>query len=286
MDGDHDLPSGIMRRAVNISKNWKHVLIACLISPTVEAQVDGFNKGAGNVDVVVSFSYEKGLGYCLADGNVAIKRNTIAATLFAAGGLTEDLDLQLNIPFISNSTESDFQDVQAFLKWLPMKTAMGNGKLAMGPALGYSVPVTDYQTEGVNAIGQEATSIIPMGVMQYSRNNGYFTSLVGGYIVASEPTPDALVGTLRFGHFNTVHYWELYLQGQRADGGKNYRGTGDLAPTSFKELGVDFLKVGGKYYKPIGSRIGLVAEASYVLSGRNVDQAVMGALSVVIHFRE
>ena len=266
-----------------IAKHWKHVFLACLIPPVAEAQVDGFNKGAGHVDVVASFSYEKGLGYYLADGTVPIKRSRIAATLFAAGGITGDLDLQVSIPYIANSTEADLQDASAFLKWLPVKTALATGKLTLGPALGYSLPITQYQTEGVDAIGQRATGIIPMGVVQYTAGNGCFASLVGGHVLASDPTPDALIGTLRFGHFDATHYWEIHLQGQKADGGKNYRGTGELAPMSFTELGVDHVRVGGKYYKPISPRIGAVAEAGYVLSGRNVDQAVLGALSVVVH---
>lgn len=268
-----------------LARHWTPVLIACLLSPSAVAQVDGFNKGAGHVDIVGSFSYEKGLGYYLAEGKAAIQRSRNTANLFAAGGITEDLDLQLSIPYIWNSTESDFQDASAYLKWLPVKPVIGNGELALGPALGYSLPLTDYQTEGVDAIGQHATGIVPMGVVQYTWNNGIFASLVGGHVFASDPTPDALIGTLRFGHFNSTHFWELYLQGQKADGGKNYRGTGDLAPTSFTQLGVDFLKVGGKYYLPISSRIGAVAEAGYTLSGRNVDQAVLGALSIVVHLK-
>jgi hypothetical protein len=54
---------------------------------------------------------------------------------------------------------------------------------------------------------------------------------------------------------------------------------------SFTQLGVDFVKAGGKYYKPIGTRFGVVGEASYVLSGRNVDQAVLVAGSFIVHFR-
>ncbi len=269
-----------------IVKHWKHTLIACLLAPAAEAQVDGFNKGAGNIDVVASISYERGLGYYLSEGNAGIKRSRIAATLFAAGGLTEDLDLQVSIPYISNSTEADLQDASAFLKWLPLKTAMAKGKLALGPALGYSIPVTNYQTEGVNAIGQDATCVIPMGVVQYTWDAGCFVSLVGGEVFASDPTPDALIGTLRFGHFNATHYWELYVQGQQADGGRNYRGMGELAPMSFRQLGVDFVKAGGKYYRPIGKRFGVVGEASYVLSGRNVDQAVLVAGSFIVHSRK
>ncbi|MGV9013219.1 MAG: hypothetical protein ACOH13_11545 [Flavobacteriales bacterium] len=267
------------------SNNWKYALIAYSLSGVVQAQVDGFNKGGGNMDVVASFSYEKGSAYYLAEGTAAIKRSRIAATLFAVRGFTEDLDLQLSIPFISNSTESAFQDASAFLKWLPIKTSVGNGKFTLGPALGYSVPLTGYQTEGVNAIGQHATSVIPMGVVQYTWNAGFFVSLVGGEVFASDPTPDALIGTLRCGHFNATHYWELYVQGQKADGGKNYRGIGELAPMSFTQLGVDFLKAGGKYYRPIGKRFGIVGEVSYVLSGRNVDQAVLLAGSFILHFR-
>ncbi len=267
-----------------ITKNWKHALIACLLSPAAEAQVDGFNKGAGNIDAVASITYEKGLGYYLDDGTAAIKRYRATSALFAVGGITKDLDLQVSIPFITNSTESDLQDASAFLKWLPLKSALGKGTVTFGPAIGYGLPLADYQTEGVNAIGQLATGVIPMGVLQYTCDPGWFSSLVGGEIVASDPTPDALIGTLRFGHFNATHYWEVYLQGQKADGGKNYRGTADLAPNSFKELGVDFVKAGGKYYKPIGTRFGVVGEVNYVVSGRNVDQAVLVAGSFIVHF--
>jgi hypothetical protein len=273
-----------MRMKIHLPNKSIYAILAFLFSPAAFAQVDGFNKGAGNVDVVASFSYEKGSAYYLAEGTAAIKRSRTAATLFAAGGITDDLDLQLSIPFISNSTEAGFQDASAFLKWLPVKTALGKGKLTFGAALGYSLPLTDYQTEGVNAIGQHATSVIPMGVVQYTWDAGCFVSLVGGEVFASDPTPDALIGTLRFGHFNATHYWELYVQGQQADGGKNYRGTGELAPMSFTQLGVDFVKAGGKYYKPIGTRFGVVGEASYVLSGRNVDQAVLVAGSFIVKF--
>ncbi len=81
-------------------------------------------------------------------------------------------------------------------------------------------------------------------------------------------------------------YWEAYVQAQEAYGGKDYLGVGDQAPSTFKELGVSFVKAGGKYYQPIGERFGWVVEANYVLAGRNVDQSVMAAGSFIMHFRK
>jgi len=261
------------------------ILFTVLAVPVV-AQVDGFNKGKGNMDLVASVSYEQGLAYFLADGTAAIKRARIAGTLFAARGLTEDLDIQVSIPFISLSGNAAFQDAQLFVKWLPLKRPVGNGRITFGVALGGSMPLTDYQTEGLAAIGQQAKSIIPMGVLQYTAGSGWFTSLVGGQQIVQAATPDALIGTYRLGHASADHYVEGYVQAQRAYGGKDYRGVGDKAPTTFKELGGSFLKVGGKYYKPIGSRFGLVGELSYVLAGRNVDKAVMVAGAFIVHFRK
>ncbi|MBP6310643.1 MAG: hypothetical protein KA408_00115 [Flavobacteriales bacterium] len=253
---------------------------------SVHAQVDGFNKGKGNMDLVASLSYEQGLNYFLADGTANIKRNRIALSLFAARGLTDDLDVQLSIPFISTTGTSSFQDAQLFLKWLPVKAAVGNGKITFGAAIGGSTPMLDYETETGSAIGQQASSLTPMGVLQYMSGSGWFTSIVAGQQVVSAPTPDALTGTFRLGHASDKHYVEAYVEAQEAYGGKNYLGQGDLAPSSFKELGVSFLRVGAKYYKPIGSRSGIVAGASYVVSGRNVDQMVMVAGSYILHFRK
>ena len=261
-------------------------VILALATCATNAQVDGFNKGKGNMDLVLSANYEQGLGYFLADGPIALKRTRISAAFFAAFGITEDLDVQFSLPFINVQNVSGLQDAQLFLKWLPLKAPLGNGKLSFGAALGGSTPVSDYGTEGISAIGQQAKSIIPMGVLQYTAGSGWFTSLVGGQQIVQAPTPDALIGTYRLGHFGAKHFAEAYVQAQRAYGGKDYRGTGDQAPTTFKELGVDLLRVGGKYYKPVGKRVGLVGEVSYVLAGRNVDQALLIAGAFILHFRK
>jgi hypothetical protein len=88
---------------------------------SVHAQVDGFNKGKGNMDLVASLSYEQGLNYFLADGTANIKRNRIALSLFAARGLTDDLDVQLSIPFISTTGTSQFSGCSALLKMVTCK---------------------------------------------------------------------------------------------------------------------------------------------------------------------
>ena len=140
----------------------------------------------------------------------------IALSLFAARGLTDDLDLQLSIPFISTTGTSSFQDAQLFMKWLPLKTAVGNGKITFGAAIGGSVPMVKYETETGNSIGQQASSITPMGVLQYTSGSGWFTSIVGGQQMVSAPTPDALIGTFRLGHASEKHYVEAYMDVQEA----------------------------------------------------------------------
>lgn len=250
------------------------------------AQVDGFNKGKGNMDLVLSLGYEQGLDYYLAEGTAGLSRYRASASFFAARGITDKLDVQLSLPFILSNGTSGLQDGQLFVKWLPVKARMGKGTFTFGAALGGSMPLTEYPTEGLGAIGQQASSIVPMGVLQYRTDGGTFVSLVGGQMAVGAPTPDAYIGTLRLGRATGTYFGELYLQAQQAMGGKDYRGTGDKAPATFKELGVDFLRAGVKYYKPFGNRYGWVVEAAYNLAGRNVDQSVLGAGSFIVHFRK
>ena len=103
----------------------KVFLATALLGPTaLSAQVDGFNKGKGNMDLVGSLSYEQGLAYYLAEGTAAISRYRAAVSVFAARGLTDDLDVQLNLPFIASNGASGLQDGQLFIKWLPLKRPM------------------------------------------------------------------------------------------------------------------------------------------------------------------
>lgn len=249
------------------------------------AQIDGWSKGKGNMDVVASLSWNQGLGYYLAGGNTAaIQRYRASVGLFAARGLTRDLDLQVSIPFVMSNTEGGLQDAQAFLKWLPLHAHIGEGILSGGAAMGYSLPMSDYATEGLGAIGQQATSVIPMGAVQYRWNTGLFTSLVGGLTLRDDPVPSNTHFTFRLGKATADNYWEAYFQWQQADGGKDYRGTGDRAPSTFRELGVDFTRLGGKWFFPMSDRVGLVADVNYTLTGRNIDQAVMVAGSIVWRF--
>lgn len=285
--GTQRVPCATMRHNTPAFTTGRAIcLLAIAASTPSHAQVDGFNKGKGNMDLVGSLGYEQGLGYFLAEGSIPLKRVRLSVGLFAARGITDDFDVQLSIPFISTSGTSGVQDGQIFLKWLPVKARTGKGKITFGPAIGGSAPLTDYQTEGLGAIGQQATSLIPMGVLQYTHDNGWFFSVVGGQVVTEAPTPDALIGTLRVGRAWGKAYWEVYAQGQEAYGGKDYLGVGEQAPSTFRELGVDYLKAGGKYYRRLGERFGWVGELGYVLSGRNVDQGLLLAGGFVVHFRK
>lgn len=267
----------------------KHLLLILLLFPCAMrsyAQVDGFNKGKGNMDLVFSLGYEQGLGYYLAEGNAGLSRYRASASFFAARGITDRLDVQLSLPFIASNGASGLQDGQLFVKWLPVRARLGKGELSAGAALGGSTPLSDYQTEGLGAIGQQATSGMGLGVVQYRWDGGTFISLVAGQSAVSAPTPDATIGTLRLGRATSTYYGEFYLQYQESHGGKDYLGVGELAPSTFKELGVDFLRAGAKYYKPFGTRYGWVVETAYNLMGRNVDQSVLLAGSVIMHFRK
>jgi hypothetical protein len=266
-----------------IQRSLLFVLPGLLCAHSAGAQVDGFNKGKGNMDLVLSLGYEQGLSYYLASGTADVQRSLASVSLFAARGLTKELDVQLSVPYVSWGGLSTIQDGQAFVKWLPLSARCAKGTLTAGAAAGGSMPLSEYPTGGY---GVRASTFLPMGVVQYRWDEGTFVSLIGGHAFAEGRSPDAVVGTLRAGRATAAYYGEVYLQVQETSGGRDLRLGDEGALSASNDLAIDFVRLGAKYYHPFGKRFGWVIGAAYNLAGRNVDRSVMGAGSFIVHFRK
>ena len=244
------------------------------------AQLDGWNKGKGVLDLAFSASYQKALAYYNADGEFPIERTRNAASLFAAYGITRNLDVSVGIPFVRSGNVAGLQDAQLFLKWLPVK----KGGFTAGAGVGVSTPMTNYGTEGINAIGQQAIAFPAVGILHYKWSSGLFASAVGGYIHKLEPVPSQWPLIVRIGLARTAWYGEVYLDKLTATSGGDYRGTGDLAVASFRQIGVSYTRVGAKYYKPFAKRWGAALDVNYAIAGRNADRELGVSLSLVRKF--
>ena len=246
-----------------------------------QGRVDGFFKQQGNLDVALGVSYEANPNYFAGTEKIHLTRNITSYNSYVAYGITNRLDVNLSLPYINvNGAEKDFQDWSVFLKYELGNFSIGNTKVKAGLAAGYSSNITDYQTEGGNAIGQQPQMIDVRPLFHFSFNKGFFATIQGGYSYKFDPVPSSIPFAMKFGVAKSKFYADIWYDFQHGIGGLDYRGT--PAPASFRELGVSYHKIGGTIYKPFGKNFGAFVGLAYVLSGRNVSQGIGGNIGIVI----
>jgi len=256
--------------------NSKLTLILVLSIVTVnsfsQGRVDGFFKGKGNTEIVLGGGAEIDKRYFAGNDKISLSRTIYNANIYIAAGLFNKLDLYLSAPYVSINKVGSVQDGSAFLKMEALHKKLSNGELSISMALGFSGNLANYQTEGLSAIGQQAKVLDIRPVVHYFSKNGWFGTLQFAYGFKSDPVPDCINGSLKMGRATSKLYFDVWYDHQTCLGGLDYRGT--PAPSTFKELRVDYHKLGATIYSPIFERLGVFAGTSYVITGRNIGQGI------------
>ncbi|MEX2484714.1 MAG: hypothetical protein WED10_09145 [Brumimicrobium sp.] len=234
-----------------------------------QGRVDGFYKGKGNIEVALGGGSEFASHYFAGTNKIGLSRTILNTSLTIGTGLLDRLDLYMNIPYVSIGEVSSVQDGSVFLKLLIAEKKLSKGDLSFSLAGGYSSNLADYQTGGINAIGQRA-KVIDIRPLVHYKFGSWFTTLQFAYNYKFDPVPNATNGSFKVGKATAKYYFDIWYEHQYAFGGFDYQGT--PAPPSFRELGVSYHKVGGTYYVPMGKRFGFYTGLAYVLSGRNIGQ--------------
>jgi len=255
------------------------LLFSCSLAFS-QGRVDGFYKGKGNVEVVAGGGVEFADKYFAGTNKIDLSRTIYNANLFIAAGLFDRLDLYLAAPYVAINTVKSIQDGSAYLKFKAYEKQLEKGKLSISLASGISTNLANYQTEGLNAIGQRATVIDARPVIHYFANNGWFGTFQAAYNHKHQPVPDAINSALKIGKATAKHYFDVWYDFQMSDGGLDYRGI--PAPSTFRVLGVDYHKVGATYYTPLFQRLGFYIGTSYVITGRNIGQGIGANLGFVL----
>lgn len=255
-----------------------------IISSPIVAQglLDGYMKGKGNTDVALSASLESGSKFFIKDGTTNISRTISSINLFAAHGITENLDVVASLPYISNDgKESGLQDASLFLRLQLIEVMIKGVKARFMLGGGYQLPVTEYKTENSFAIGQQGESKEIRGIVQLEKGS-FFLMLKGGYSFRNNPNTDALPLVAKVGIAKEKYYVDLFVDYLGANGGGNYLPKEERGP--FQELGVSFLRIGGNFYKPFTPRIGGVIGTACTIDGRNIGQTLRISLGAVVKF--
>lgn len=265
----------------------KKILILLLLISNFclsQGKIDGFYKGKNNGSVVLGLGFEDTKNYFAGTERTDISRSLFYTSIFGAYGITDNLDINLSLPYLVSDDNANFQDVAVLLKYRLIQQSSSKGSLELSVATGISTNVVDYQINGLNAIGQQATIIETKGMFHYKWNSGWFVTGQSGFSFKFEETPSSLPATLKVGKATSNWYYDFYYDFQYSFGGIDYLGT--PRPQNFKEFGVDFHKVGGSVYKPFSSTFGAYVNLSYVISGRNVFQGPGYGIGLVYNFKK
>lgn len=256
------------------------LLLAISLKTFSQGKVDGFFKGKGNTEIVLGGGAEFADKYFAGRNKVSLSRTIYNANIFIASGLLDNLDLYLATPYVIINDVKSIQDGSIYLKLKAYSKELNKGNLSISISSGFSANLAPYETEGLNAIGQQAKVIDIRPVVHYFSKNGWFGTAQVAYNYKFNPVPSAFNAAFKIGKATSMYYFDVWYDYQSSFGGLDYRG--NPSPSTFRELGVDYHKVGATCYIAIFERFGSFIGTSYVISGRNIGQGLGANLGFVL----
>lgn len=257
--------------------------------------VDGFTRGAGNTDVAITFLNESYDQFWVGDQEMdlppplgSISVNSL--NIFAAHGITDNLDVVASLPWISASADGDgsgppdrsgLQDGTIMLHWRPIHANLGGGtSLDFSTGLGVSGPLSDYVTNAPVAIGHGSTNVELRAIGMLRMESGPFVSLNLGYSRRDGEIPDATLTSVSAGYAGSDIFGKVWLAAQNSQGGSTI---GDGVP--FPSNRVNYTRIGITGAYSLTDWLGLSVGGWTTLDGRNIGKAtgVGGGLIFRIH---
>jgi hypothetical protein len=262
-------------------------VLAC--SSLAHGQGDsGFLRGAGNLDLAVTYSLDTYDEFWL--GNTKINNDTAgfgrvyrqAANVWAGYGLTDEIDLSISGSYVYVSSEEVFphedglQDATVQFKWRFASIPIGKGSLNFLAAPSVEFPMTHYEDNSVTAIGDGNVDLNLHGIIQYIFMDGVFAAIDTGYDVRFDSPPNAFPFNVTVG----VTPWEpititVFYTHIESLSGYN------IGQGPFPGVDEDYDRLGGGIYWRLGEKFGITANVYTTLDGKNtgdVDGFSVGAV--------
>ncbi|WP_339611050.1 hypothetical protein [uncultured Planktosalinus sp.] len=277
----------------------KLVASLCLMSSvllTAQSPVSGFMKSAGEGAVVVSYSHESYDQVFLVpmevDGVPVFNEVNISSiSLFAEVGITDRLNLILNLPYVEaegnaseavlqnngfENTRSGIQDVKIYAKYNFHTLNTGLSTIDLMGAIGLETPFGDYRADeglqSIIAIGNESSSFNMLGIATFKTEYGLFATGQAGYSFRGNSAPHALITEFKLGYAASKFYVDAFVANQLSEkDGVDILGEGFEG--FFPATRVNYTRVGVNAYVPLTGGIGLTAGANTYVAGRNIGKA-------------
>jgi len=255
-------------------------------APLYAFDVNGFLPGQGHGDVAVSYTAE---GYDefwvgttkVSDPGVG-KVDIDSISLWVQWGLTDDLAIVANLPYIDASSDGlggfadkGWQDLSALLKY----RFYASGPHSLVGGLGVRTAVQDYEPNLPVDLGDNTTDWLFRLVYLYHGQSFYFSQQVG-YDLRGDDAPNDYPLYTELGFtVGRVTYGGYYSQ-LIADGGTDIGDPGFTFPSNKEE----YSKLGAKVYGRLTDRVGLSAAYFVTLDGRNTGDSDGFSVGAVFSF--
>lgn len=244
-----------------------------------QGPISGFPTPKGEVAVALSYGRETYDNYFLPDDQQEARSiTTVSYSLFAEAGLTENTAVVVTLPWMRNNDGTgSLQDGSVWLKYMNLDRRRGRAANRFFTAVGLSLPVGNYETEGQEALGQRATVFQGRLTYQYQHDAGWFLSAQSG--IDFQIAPEAASAwplLLRGGYGNKFFYVEGWLEFITSlDGGTTVTGAATGTGSSWR-------RVGGTVFLPVTKRAGVTLAGARVLSGTFIGDSLRWSAGVVV----
>ncbi len=250
-------------------------LLLCFLTlpcTSVRAQgpISGFPTPKGEIAIALGYSSEKYGTYLLPEDMLEAREvETIGYSLFVEAGLSANTALVATLPYLrTNDREGSLQDAALWLKYLNSDKRGKHGSRRVFTAVGLSVPVGNYETDGIAALGQRATVFQGRLAWQYQHDSGWFLHAQTGFDFQFVPEAQSSWPLLlRTGYGGQWFYLEGWLEYVTAI----ESGTG--VQTATAGTGSSWRRLGGTFYVPVTRWFGISVGGAAVLGGAYIGQS-------------
>lgn len=268
------------------------VSIAALTSLASAQGDNGFTRGEGRTSVALSYTLDWYDEFWVGTTKVSdpgvgeIERATY--NLWAAHGLTEDIDLVASGSYVEASSdgaagfddEDDLQDLVLGAKWRVHQTGAGPGVLGLLVAPSVKLPMTDYEDNAVTAIGDGQVDVRLRGIAHYQIGT-FWAALETGYDRRNgAPSNEVPLNVTLGGNVGPVTIMPYYSQ-VFSDGGIDISQV--PAEGRFPAVEEEYVRFGLATYARLGENFGLTAGYRTTSDGKNTGDVDAYTLGLVFN---
>ncbi|MFK8160839.1 MAG: transporter [Lewinella sp.] len=235
-----------------------------------QGPISGFPTPKGETAIAISYSQEVYDTYFLPeDASEQRDIETISYSLFVESGLSDNTSLVLTLPWMrTNDREGSVQDGSIWLKYMNLDNRGERSASRFFTAVGLSLPIGNYESTGIAALGQRATVFQGRLAYQFQHDDGWF--LHGQTGIDFQFAPEAQSAwplLLRTGYGGKFFYTEAWIEFVTA----LESGTG--VQTATAGTGSSWNRVGATLYFPVRPWVGLNFGGAWVLNGTYIGQS-------------